>query len=323
MKKRDRNDILREEGPEALRARLAEARPYEPREKTTNGGANPDMGEEPRPPAFTDEALALRFADIHQHDLRYVAKWGKWLHYDGTCWQFDDTLFGFDLARKICREAAAQCNDEKIASSLASAKTVAAVERLAKSDRLLAATIDQWDADLWALNTPAGVVDLRTGAMRPHEPGDYATKTTAVAPAAGPCPLWQEHLNRILNGDASLISYLQRVLGYALTGVTTEHALFFGYGKGANGKGATINTTAGILADYAQTANVETFTASHSDRHTTELAALRGARLVTVAETEEGRRWAESRIKMLTGGDQSERGSCARTTSSSRRSSSS
>jgi len=103
--------------------------------------------------------------------------------------------------------------------------------------------------------------------------------------------------------DAELVAYLQRVLGYALTGVTTEHALFFCYGTGANGKGVTINTAAGILKDYAQTASVETFTASHTDRHSTELAALRGARLVTVAETEEGRRWAESRIKTLTGGD--------------------
>src|SRR5687768_15093091 len=69
-------------------------------------------------------------------------------------------------------------------------------------------------------------------------------------------------------------------------GVTTEHALFFAYGTGANGKGVTINTAAGILKDYAHTANIETFTATHTDRHTTELAALRGARLVTVAETE-------------------------------------
>jgi putative DNA primase/helicase len=96
---------------------------------------------------------------------------------------------------------------------------------------------------------------------------------------------------------------LQRVLGYALTGSTREHALFFGYGTGANGKGVTISTAAGILEDYAQVATIETFTASFADRHTTELAALRGARLVSANETEEGRRWAESRIKTLTGGD--------------------
>ena len=92
--------------------------------------------------------------------------------------------------------------------------------------------------------------------------------------------------------------------GYCLTGLTSEHALFFIYGIGANGKSVYINTISGILADHHRTAPIETFTASpHQDRHPTELARLRGARLVTSIETEEGRRWAESRIKSLTGGD--------------------
>jgi putative DNA primase/helicase len=259
--------------------------------------------EEACPPAFTDEALALRFADQHETDLRYVAAWSRWFHYDGQCWRVDNTLLAFDLARRICREAAAGCNKKNVANALASAKTVAAVERLTKADRRLAATIDQWDADPWLLNTPAGVIDLQTGKLRPHRPGDYFTKITAVAPSAAGCPRWKAQLNRILNNEVELISYLQRVLGYSLTGETTEQALFFAYGTGANGKGVTINTVAGILKDYAQTATAETFTASFTDRHTTELAALRGARLVTVGETEEGRRWAESRIKALTGGD--------------------
>jgi len=259
--------------------------------------------EEPRPPAFTDEALALRFAERHEHDLRYVAGWGKWLRYDGKRWQFDETLYAFDLARKICREAAAECNKSKIAAGVASAKTVAAVERLAKADRRLAATISQWDADPWLLNTPDGTIDLRTGKRREHRREDYLTKPAATGPSTADCPLWRAHLYRVLDGDAELIAYVQRVLGYCLTGSTKEHALFFGYGTGANGKGVTINTASGILCEYAQSAAVETFTASHTDRHPTELAALRGARLVTVAETEEGRRWAESRIKGLTGGD--------------------
>jgi putative DNA primase/helicase len=110
-------------------------------------------------------------------------------------------------------------------------------------------------------------------------------------------------LRRITAGDDRLVSYLQRAFGYALTGNVREHALFFGYGTGANGKGVTLNTLAGILGDYHESAPIETFTASSGDRHPTELADLRGARLVTATETEEGRRWAESRIKMLTGGD--------------------
>jgi putative DNA primase/helicase len=91
--------------------------------------------------------------------------------------------------------------------------------------------------------------------------------------------------------------------GYALTGSTKEHALFFLHGVGANGKSTLINAITGIVGDYHTTAPIETFTASKQERHPTDLAGLRGARLVTSVETEEGRRWAESKIKALTGGD--------------------
>ena len=120
------------------------------------------------------------------------------------------------------------------------------------------------------------------------------TKITAVGPR-GDCPRFLAFLNRITGGDAALVSYLQRVLGYALTGVTREHALFFAYGTGADGKSVLLSTVAGILGEYHRTAPIETFVASNGDRHPTDLAGLRRARLVTATETEEGRRWAEAR----------------------------
>jgi putative DNA primase/helicase len=255
-----------------------------------------------RPPAFSDEALALRFAELHANDLRYVAAWSKWMAWDGKRWHFDATLRAFDLARKVCRQAAAECNKPKVAACLASAKAVAAVERLARADRRLAAIVDQWDTNPWLLNTPDSVIDLRTGNRRSHSPSDYLTQMTAVAPG-GSCPTWQVFLHRVTAGDALLQEFLQRATGYCLTGLTDEHALFFIYGTGANGKSVYINTVAGLLADYHRTAPIETFTASHQDRHPTELARLRSSRLVTAVETEEGRRWAESRIKSLTGGE--------------------
>jgi putative DNA primase/helicase len=255
-----------------------------------------------RAPEFSDERLALRFAEYHKDDLRYVAAWGKWLIREKTRWRFDESMKAFDLARAICREAASQCNNPKTAANVASAKTVAAVERLAKADRRLAATIEQWDDDPWILNTPDGVVDLRTGNVRPHRAVDYVTKVTMVAPG-GDCPLWRSFLARITDNDSDLQAFIQRTAGYCLTGVTREHALFFGYGTGANGKGTLLNALTGIMGAYAVVAPMETFTASHSDRHPADLAMLRGARLVTAQETEEGRRWAESRIKALTGGD--------------------
>jgi len=134
--------------------------PFEP---LVGDGGLERHGEETRPPAFTDEALALRFAEEHTGRLRYVEVWGRWLTWDGTRWQFDDTLAAYDLVSEICRTASVECNRENTAAALASAKTVAAVERLARSDRRLAATVDRWDLDPWLLNTPGGIVDLRTG----------------------------------------------------------------------------------------------------------------------------------------------------------------
>ena len=263
-----------------------------------------DVGEEndPRPPEFSDEALALRFADEHKDDLRYVAIWGRWLSWDGKRWQFDDTLSAFDSARKICRRASAEYNKPSAAQKIASAKTVAAVATLARADRQIAARADQWDADPWLLNTPGGVVDLRTGELRPARREDYMTKIAAVAPdETCPCPIWDAFLKKIVPDD--LAAYLYRVFGYALTGSTTEQVLFFLWGAGKNGKSVLVSTITGILNDYHRTTPIDTFMATNAPQHPTDLAGLQGARLVTAVETEKGRRWAQSRINMMTGGD--------------------
>jgi putative DNA primase/helicase len=255
-------------------------------------------------PAYSEEALALLFAQRHAARRRYVSAWNKWFSFDGKQWTVDETRETWSLARKLCREASRGVNKLREAKSIANAKTRAAVVSLAGEDRRLAATVDQWDADPWLLNTPGGVIDLRTGERRDHRTQDYMTKITAVAPDAScPIPLWRAFLTTVTRNDKGLQAYLARVTGYALTGVTTEHALFFLHGGGANGKGVFMNTTANVLGDYHRTAPIEVFTATNNEQHPTQLAMLRGARLVTATETEEGRRWAESRIKTLTGGD--------------------
>ncbi len=125
-----------------VRVRVLDNAVTRARRRKRNGAGPPDQ-EDPRPPEFTDEALALRFAHQYQAALRYVAAWGKWFLWDGARWAIDDTLMAFDHARAICRAAAAECDDGRIASSVASAKTVAAIERLAKADRRHAATAGQ------------------------------------------------------------------------------------------------------------------------------------------------------------------------------------
>lgn len=258
-----------------------------------------------RPPGFTDDALALEFTQLHALDWRYVASWGYWLHWEGNCWLKETTLKAYDLARKVCRSASARCLKPKIAAKIASASTVAAVERLARADRKHAATIDQWDCDACALNSPGGEVNLITGEMRPHNRLNYLTKITIATPAhhGTIAPLWQKFLDDVTNHDKELQLYLARMAGYALTGITTEHALFFLYGTGANGKSVFLNTLAAIMGDYAVSAPIDTFLETKTDKHPTDLAGLRGARLVTSIEVEKGKKWAEAKIKSLTGGD--------------------
>ncbi len=250
----------------------------------------------------TDDALAISFTRRYHHDWRYVAAWGKWLMWDGQRWRTEDTLAATDLIRHVCRHAALRADNPRVASKLAGASTVGSVERLARADRRHAGTTDEWDADIWLLNTPGGVVDLRTGRMRPHDRNDRMTKITTATPK-GDCPTWRQFLDEVTGGDKDLQIYLQRMVGYALTGSTREHALFFLYGTGANGKSVFVNTLATILGDYSTNAAMDTFMETRTDRHPTDMAGLRGARFVAAIETEQGRRWAESKVKSLTGGD--------------------
>lgn len=250
----------------------------------------------------TEDALALAFTRRYHRDWRYVAAWGRWLVWDGHRWRTEDTLAATDLIRSVCRHAAVHADNPKIAAKLATSGTVGGVERLARADRRHAATTAEWDADPWLLNTPGGVVDLKTGRQRAHDRADRMTKITTASPS-GDCPIWRQFLDEVTGGDAELQAYLQRMVGYCLTGVTSAHALFFLYGTGANGKSVFANVVSTILGDYAATASMDTFVETRGDRHPTDLAGLRGARFVTAIETEQGRRLNESKVKAITGGD--------------------
>lgn len=255
---------------------------------------------------LNEDGIAQAFAVRHAKDLKYCHDTGKWYQWSGHHWQEERTKLAFSWARELCRQLVRSGDlKAKVEATIAKASTAAAVERYAQADRAFAVTAAVWDEDKFLLGTPGGTVDLRTGLLREAEQGDMITRVAAVAPAdvGAACPLWMAFLEQATKGDQDMITWLKRWFGYCLTGSTREHALFFGYGKGGNGKSVLLNTMARILGDYAVVAAMETFTASHGDKHPTDLAMLRGARLVTATETEEGRAWAESRIKQITGGD--------------------
>ncbi len=261
---------------------------------------------------FSDNDLALQFSDLHADELRYVDDWGCWMRWLEELWGKDRVLHTFDLARELCRGAAAHAKSLPTKRRINSAATVAAIERLARCDKRHAATAEQWDADPWLLNTPDATVSLRLAQrgrieLRPHRLEDYLTKIATASPG-GSCRRWHQFLDEITTPpggqpDKELQGFLQLIAGYCLTGSIQEEKLFFLYGTGANGKSVFVSTLAGVLGDYAKTSSAETFMESYTDRHPTELAYLRGARLVTVMELEAGRRWSEAKIKAVTGGD--------------------
>ena len=254
---------------------------------------------------LTEDGLALAFAEAHQDTLRYDHTRGAWFKWTGVAWRQDVTRLAFAWSRNICRNLARDAGaDGGLLSTMAKAATAAAVERFAQSDPGLAVTSEIWDRDTFLLGTPGGTIDLRTGRMRQPSPDDHISKLTAVTPAdKADCPLWLEFLDQVAGEDAELIRFLRQWAGYCLTGDTREQALLFVYGDGGNGKGVLLNTLAGIMGEYATNAPMETFAASKTDRHPTDIAGLAGSRMVTASETEEGREWAQDRINALTGGD--------------------
>jgi putative DNA primase/helicase len=285
-------------------------------------------------PDLSHDQLAIEIGKAgFAKDARYVAQWSKWLFWSGSRWERDERLMHFTAVRDYLRAKATKLiewGDKKAEAIIAAGEDesekqakavqayardnakamrqnpcVNAIESLAKSNAELVAVPSQFDADPMMLGTPKGTVELATGNVRPAARADYLTRQCAVAPAARstPCPTWMAFLHRAMNGDAQMIEFLQRVIGYTLTGQTTEHKLFFLFGTGRNGKSVFVNTIFGMMGDYAKRAPAQTFLDSHGERHPTDLAGLQGARFVAGSELPAGKAWNESIIKDLTGGD--------------------
>ncbi len=248
---------------------------------------------------YSEHALAERFAAENKDSALYVSNVG-WHGWDGHRWKFDEQGRVELLVQELCRTAAVERPKLHEQNRLRSRRTREAVLREAQAH--LAVVIGELDKNAMLLNTSAGTVDLCTGKLHPARREDYCTKMAGAVPSIEKPLRWLRFLDEITLGDRELSAYLQRVAGYCLTAHTSEHALFFLYGTGANGKSVFVNVLLAILGDYARTAQMETFMVTHHPQHATSIAALRGARLIAATETEDGARWAESKIKELTGG---------------------
>lgn len=264
---------------------------------------------------FSDQWLATQVVRRTRERLRFVPATGRWLVWNGRSWELDELLqaravVGAVLHDIACDTLAAATSDKAIAEAtrvalrIESEHTLAAVMRLVRADASIATSTAALDADPWVLNTPAGLVDLRTGKVSPTTPDALCTKLTRTGPdLGGACPEWRRFLAEATGGNRELEEYLQRLAGYALTGDTSEQTFTFVWGPGGNGKSVFLNAVRDVMGDYAKVAAMDTFVASKFDKHTTDLADLMGARLVTASETAGGYRWDESRVKTLTGAE--------------------
>lgn len=257
--------------------------------------------------AHSDDGNALALVDAYGHLIRYCADRGRWLQWTGKCWEWCPPGGGQvrEYAKRIARALPDSTNAErrhkqKSLSALGITHTLAQ----AATDPRIVVTLAQLDARPYELNTPGGVVDLRTGAIRPADPAALHTRITAVAPDPDADPTrWLTFLADTFSGHPGLADYLQRLVGYSATGVIREHILPFAFGGGANGKGVFLETLRAVLGDYATTAPSGFLMARNYASHETEIARLSGARFVVCSEVNEGDRFDEAKVKMLTGGD--------------------
>lgn len=258
----------------------------------------------------TDLGNAERLVATFGDQLRYEAASNRWHRFDGTRWTPDDTLrveaFAALTARDIYAEASRESDPHKrqeLVNHARSSESRARQQAMVASARhMLAISPSEWDRDPWKLNLLNGTLDLKTGELCPHCKDDLITRLAPVSyDAQAEAPHFFAFLERILP-DPEIRDFVQRSAGYALTGVTREQHLWFCYGAGANGKSTLLNMLMAILGDYAAPAPPDLLVRDKS-RHPTELAFLRGTRLVVASETREGSFMDETKVKLLTGGD--------------------
>jgi putative DNA primase/helicase len=285
-----------------------------------NTALAPEAEAEPAPIALSETAFAQHFADIHGENWRCVRAWGKWFNWDGEAWMEDRTDSRVEPMRQLFVEA----QDQEEARTLTPSSKRALLGRktpiysaliLAGTDKRIRAEPEIWDADPWALGVPSGVVDLQTGKLVESAREQHVTMRCSVAPARGEPTLWLQMLSQWMGGDADVIGFLRRYLGYSLCGDSREQCMAFFYGQAQSGKGTILRAISGILGSphdgtsnkfrsYHYEAPISTFMESRNDRHTTELAAFYKKRLITSEEPSAGAKWDEGKLKWITGGSQ-------------------
>lgn len=263
----------------------------------------------------TDVGNANRLVEFIKGNFLYVPQWGKWIYWNGKRWEIDQKGQIMQAAKATIKEIQIEAKEVinenerneliKHAKRSESEGRLKAMINLAKSEPQIIVSSEMLDTDPWKLNVLNGTICLRTGSLEIHKREDYITKLAPVMydPNAK-SQIFEDTIKRILP-DPNVERYVQKALGYSLSGDTGLEKIFFLYGPPATGKSTLLSAVVAISGDYAATADFETFLQRNrsSGGPRNDIARLNGKRLVQSIEVEEGRKLAEAVINQLTGGD--------------------
>ncbi len=280
-----------------------------PQEQPVHGGDHVELVELDVPAAWDDAHVADALADHLRGGWLYVAMWGRWLRWDGTRWATDDTEAVHEQARQWVVELGAtlfrigaSSDDLRRCAGYRNRTRLDAVLTMSRRIAGVAARAGEFDQDLDLLNLTNGTMEMRTGTLLDHDPAHRITKVCPVHYRPGAEHPDVQELLRVVDDD--MRPWLQRLIGYAATGHTSEDVVPVADGPGGNGKSTLLEALGAVLGDYASAAPPQLVMRTAHDQHPTMKADLLGRRLVWISETEEGGAFRMEQVKALTGGDQ-------------------
>jgi putative DNA primase/helicase len=262
---------------------------------------------------LTDVGNAESFYELHGNDFIFIKEKKTWIKFDGVRWveaeaeakrkMIDTMRSKSKLAMSVfppdsdqMKQIVKWCLASESSYRLAGAMNLATI--------YVFRSINDFDKDPWLLCCKNGAVDLKTGKLRPATPEDMLQRSTNIThDAETKCSRWVQFLDEVFTGNEELIDFIQRAIGYTLTGLTREQCLFILFGTGANGKSVFLGVLGDLLGEYGLTTSFSTFKEQNYDSIPNDVARMTAARMVKSAEIKEGARLNEERIKALTGGD--------------------
>ena len=246
---------------------------------------------------------AERIADGYGHVIKYVNEMG-WLIWDGKCWRIDNKKQIERIANKVLRDLEKSNDEMEVRWARNCGKRNIRMNSIKDLMPLVPGEREEFDKHKYLFNVENGIINLKTGKLQPHDRELGLTKiTNIVFDESAKCPEWLSFLDQIFLGDKELIEYMQRLIGYSLTGEISEQIMVFLIGGGSNGKSTFINTIKDLMGEYGKQAKSDTFIKKKETGANNDIARLVGSRFVSAIESEDGEQLSEAFVKQITGGE--------------------